>query len=204
MDETSVNNAGKELLDATQEAVIDAADNVETILKNTSQDIAVEHETFYLSAEFWVAMSFVLAVVVLFVPIKKALIKMLRQYSDKEAGRIDSAEELKKEARKLLADYEKRLEHAKDEAAQISRESQDKMIAFKKETLTKLEQEIAAGEKNSKERIASERIRAESELLSAVSERTVEILQQTISTHLGDGVKKRLVDDSIKFIENLK
>ena len=74
MDEQSVNTAGKELLDATQEAVIGAADNVETILKAPLRNWG-RTRSLYLSPEFWVGMAFVMVAVGLFIPLKKGFVR---------------------------------------------------------------------------------------------------------------------------------
>ena len=61
-----------EIIDAMQDAVL----NVVNASVSTAQELASHHnEPFYLSAEFWVAMSFVLTVVVLFKPVGKMVVK---------------------------------------------------------------------------------------------------------------------------------
>ena len=105
MNEQAANSGSRELLDATQQAVVGAAGNVETIIQDTAEELHGNGEAFYLTAEFWVGMTFVLVVAVLFVPLKKALLAYLGKYAEKEAGRISEAENLKTEARKLLAAY---------------------------------------------------------------------------------------------------
>ena len=72
MDELLENNAGKELIEATQEVVIDAVNDVGNIIKTTTEGIAnTNHELFYQSPEFWVGMAFVTVVAVLYIPLKK-------------------------------------------------------------------------------------------------------------------------------------
>ena len=69
----------REIIDATQNAVLDAADSVVNALETTAQELGGHAEPFYQSAEFWVAMSFVLAVVALARPVWKMLRHMLRK-----------------------------------------------------------------------------------------------------------------------------
>ena len=181
MDEQSVNTAGKELLDATQEAVIGAADNVETILKSTTQELGGEHEVFYLSPEFWVGMAFVMVAVGLFIPLKKALFGFLGQHIAKETGRITDAENLKTEARKLLAAYEEKLEGIDDETAAVVKKSKREISALKKNLTAELEQRLDAQEKTAKQRIEGERVRA----------------------HLDEPTRRKLIDQSIDLIDSL-
>lgn len=71
MNEQAANSGSRELLDATQQAVVGAAGNVETIIQDTAEELHGNGEAFYLTAEFWVGMTFVLVVAVLFVPLKR-------------------------------------------------------------------------------------------------------------------------------------
>ena len=71
---TMEQNLGKEIIDATQNAVIDAAENMAEMMEETAVAATQhEHEIFYLSAEFWVAMAFVLTILLLSRPIYKAV-----------------------------------------------------------------------------------------------------------------------------------
>lgn len=45
-----------EIIDATQNAVLNAAETVADVIETTAQEIGGHEEVFYQSAEFWVAM----------------------------------------------------------------------------------------------------------------------------------------------------
>lgn len=77
------NLPNREIIDATQDAVLNAAGSVANVLENTAHGIGGHGESFYLSPEFWVGVSFVVAVVGLAKPVGKALYKML-----KNAGKV--------------------------------------------------------------------------------------------------------------------
>lgn len=70
---------GKEIIDATQNAVIEAAENVANIIDNTAAELDRHHEVFYQSAEFWVAMAFVLVVAALARPIGRTVVALLKK-----------------------------------------------------------------------------------------------------------------------------
>ena len=193
MNEQAANSGSRELLDATQQAVVGAAGNVETIIQDTAEELHGNGEAFYLTAEFWVGMTFVLVVAVLFVPLKKALLAYLGKYAEKEAGRISEAENLKTEARKLLAAYEQKLENLEDEKAGILEKAKKEAGVLK----------MQAQEKSVNERIRGEQSRAESELTSLVTERTIELLKDTLAAKFDDGARAKLIDESIKRIESL-
>lgn len=204
MSEELVNTNGIELLDATQEAVVDAAGNVETILKDTAEELHGGGEAFYLSAEFWVAMAFVLVVAGLFVPLKKALLAYLKKYADKEAGRIYEAENLKTEARELLASYEQKLEKMDEETAAVLSRAKKEVSLLKKNAAAELERQARQQEKNVQERINGELAQAESALTAVVTGRTMELLKKTLGEKLDDQTRSKLIDESIGRISLLK
>ena len=203
MNEQAANSGSRELLDATQQAVVGAAGNVETIIQDTAAELHGNGEAFYLTAEFWVGMTFVLVVAVLFVPLKKMLLTYLGKYAEKEARRINEAENLKTEARKLLAAYEKKLENLDGERAAIIEKAKKEADVLKKKALAELDRKIQALEKSVNERIRGEQIRTENELTSLVTERTIGLLKDTLAAKLDDDARTKLIDESIKRIESL-
>ena len=203
MNEQAANSGSRELLDATQQAVVGAAGNVETIIQDTAAELHGNGEAFYLTAEFWVGMTFVLVVAVLFVPLKKMLLTYLGKYAEKEARRINEAENLKTEARKLLAAYEKKLENLDGDRAAIIEKAKKEADVLKKKALAELDRKIQALEKSVNERIRGEQSRTENELTSLVTERTIGLLKDTLAAKLDDDARTKLIDESIKRIESL-
>lgn len=99
----------KEIIDATQDAVLNAASSVAGVLENTAQELGAHGaEPFYLHAEFWVAVAFVIAVGGLVKLAGKVVLRMLRKRGADIADRIQEAVSLKEDAQKLLADYERK------------------------------------------------------------------------------------------------
>ena len=70
---------GKELIEATQNAVIETADSIAGLIETTAHDIHGQ-EAFYEHPTFWVAVSFVLVILVLGRPVGKLVKKMLRDW----------------------------------------------------------------------------------------------------------------------------
>ena len=200
----SESNAGKELIEATQEAVIDAVNDVGNIIMTTTEEIAGgHHEIFYKSAEFWVGMAFVVVVVGLFSPLKKALSSLIKGKIDSVIKRIDDAASLRDEARKLLADYEQKVEDLNFKTNSIVKDAEDKAKEFNKSELKKFEKELAAQEKATENLIELRKEQIISEATGLVVERTMEILHQVIDNKLDDKIKSELADASIKSLEQL-
>ena len=131
MDEQSVNTAGKELLDATQEAVIGAADNVETILKAPLRNWGRTRSLLPV-ARILGRNGFCDGGGRVVYPAEKGFVRLLGQHIAKETGRITDAENLKTEARKLLAAYEEKLEGIDDETAAVVKKSKREISALKR------------------------------------------------------------------------
>ena len=202
MSETS---AGKELIEATQEAVIDAVNDVGNIIMTTTDEISGgHHEIFYKSAEFWVGMAFVVVVIGLFSPLKKALNALIKGKIDSVIKRIDDAASLRDEARKLLADYEQKVEDLDYKSNYIITEAEDKAKDFIKNELKKFEKELVAQEKDTESMIEIRKEQIISEATGLVVERTMEILQQVLNNKLDDKIKSELADASIKSLEQLR
>lgn len=194
---------GKQLLDVTQDAVINAADSVGSAIENTAHELG-GHGAFYLEAEFWVAVAFVLVVVLLARPIGRLMHAMLVKRIDAIAKRIHDAANLKDEAQKLLADYEKKFLNADKEAKAILNKSKKEIEYMKKENLSKLEEEMKLKEKEAEERINSSKEKAAKEISDLTSELTVKAVREAIEKKLDAATQDKLIDHSIDLIGKLK
>lgn len=191
----------KKLLGTTQDAVIGATDGVETVIQETAGEHG--YEPFYLSGEFWVAMAFVLVVVGLFVPLKRAFSAFLDKYIQKEAARIDDAENLKDEARKVLANYEQKLENMAAETKSIIAAAEKSVEQLEKKELQNLDNRLRSQEKIVKEKVSAELAFAEKELSSVVIDKSINILEQSLSRKMNEDARNKLIDESIERISNL-
>ena len=200
---TQETSAGKEIIDATQSAVMEAAENVSNIIGNTAAELDGHHEAFYQGAEFWVAMSFVLVVAALARPIGKAVSALLKNRIAGIVSRIDEAAALQEDAQKLLAEYEKKFLSAKDEADSILKKAQKEVDYFKNESLSKLEQDMRQKE-DAEDRLNSAKEKASHEIASLASDITIKAVKQAISKHLSDSEQTKLIDNSIALLSKLK
>ena len=189
-----------EIIDATQNAVLNAAETVADVIGTTAQEIGGHEEVFYQSAEFWVAMSFVLVVVGLARPIGKVLHSLLQKRGENIAERISSAATLKEDAQKLLAQYEKKYREAEQEAQEILSRSEKEINFFKKESMSKLEAEMANKERDAKALIAAAQDKAVKEISAMTSEVTIKAVKDVLRRQLTEKEIDRLIDESIDII----
>ena len=197
------NVPNREIIDATQDAVLNAAGNVAAAIENTAHEISGHGEIFYQSAEFWVAVSFVLVVVALARPVGKALYSMLKKRGENIAERIHSAAELKEEAQKLLAQYEKQYRLAQQEAKEILAKSEREVNILKNDSLSKMEYDMAVKEADAKARIATAQQDAVKEISAAAAERAVAAVRAALLKGLDDKAQDKLIDQSIEELTRL-
>lgn len=198
------NLPNREIIDATQDAVLNAAGNVAAAIENTAHEISGHGEIFYQSAEFWVAVSFVLVVVALARPVGKVLYSMLKKRGENIAERIHSAAELKEEAQKLLAQYEKQYRLAQQEAKEILAKSEREVNILKNDSLAKMEHDMAVKEADAKARIATAQQDAVKEISAEAAEKTIAVVRAALIKGLDDKAQDKLIDQSIEELTNLK
>ncbi len=195
---------GKEIIDATQNAVIEAAENVANIIDNTAAELDGHHEVFYQSTEFWVAMAFVLVVAALARPIGRTVVALLKKRIARIIARIREASALQEDAQKLLADYEKKFLNAESEAAAILKKAEKEVDYFKTESLSKLEQDMRQKEKDAEDRLTSAKEKASQEIASLTSELTIKAVKKAVAKHLDNAAQSKLIDNSIALLSKLK
>lgn len=193
----------KEIIDATQNAVIEAADSVVNIIETTAHDIHGQ-EAFYEHPTFWVAVSFVLVILVLGKPVGKLVKTMLEKRVDGIIKRITDAANLKDDAQKLLVEYERKFVNADAEADKILQKNKREIELLKKESLDKLKSDMAIKEKEAEGRLAAAQEEAMKEIANLSSELTIKAVKAAIAEKLDSKAQDELIDNSIKMIANLK
>lgn len=211
IEENAAVTTGRELLDATQNAVINAVENVSEIIETKEEkktetiveQVSEPREPFYVEAEFWVAMAFFLLVIGLFWPLSKVVKSLLKAKINDVVARINNAVNLRDDAQKLLADYERKLISVKPEAQKIIDDAVQKIEVAKEENLARLNKElqIQTNAVENKIDIAVNNVRQEiSDLICNISLQNVKrICRENISAQKQD----ELIDRSIELIKDL-
>ncbi len=200
--EQTLNN--REILDATQNAVIDAAGSVVQVVENVEQEISGHGGVFYENPEFWVAVAFVLVVAVLAKPVARLLNEMLNRRIEAIADRITEAQKLNEDAQKMLAEYEKKYLNAEKEARNILRKSEKEIEFLKEDRLKKLEADMEMKQKEAEQRIKTAQEAAMKEITTLTSEMTIRVLKEVLAKNLDKKAQDRLIEASIKEISKLK
>lgn len=197
-------NTGKDIIDATQNAVIEAAENVSEMIEDTAALQSTEHhEVFYMGAEFWVAVAFVLTILLLIRPIGKALNNLITQRITYIRRRIESAAQLQEDAEKMLASYERKFKNADAEADAILKKSQNEIEYFRKAALSRMEQDMAQKEKETAEKLREAKNKASQEIASLAGSLSIKAVRMALAQNLQDKDLSAMIDGSIAKLEKL-
>lgn len=178
----------------------DAVENVLTTVHETeslSEIYSHEEEIFYQSPEFWVGFAFILVVIGLIKPLSRMLRNMLLKRRDEIIDQITQAEQLRNDARKLLAEYEKKFVHVKDEANEILDRSEKEIAFLKNEELQKLERVLEQRRKEVENSITLSIEKVKSEINTTVTALALDKVKQYIQLQLTATDHSKLIDKSL-------
>lgn len=198
---------GNDLIDATQNAIIDAAENVSEVFDKANSDIAhqLTEVPFYADVEFWVGMAFILSIVVLAKPAYRFLKSAMRGKIESVKNQIADAEKLRDDAQELLAQYERKFAATESEVAEILKQAEKNIANQKKNDLATLKENTAVKEKEIKRRILSSTENVMAEINQSVARSSVEVAKKAILAHISKANKSTLIDEAIvsldKFIK---
>jgi F-type H+-transporting ATPase subunit b len=149
---------------------------------------------FGLQAEFWVAVAFVLLMVVFgWFGIHRTILKALDNRSIRIRQELDDARRLRDEAAALLADYKKRHAAAEREAQDIITSAKEEAERIAAEAKTKMEDFVARRTKSAEGKIAL----AEAQALADVRAAAAEAAVTAATTVLSQSVRGSVADDLI-------
>lgn len=191
-------SVGDGLIDATQNVIINAAENVSEALEAAKAPVSeVAELPFYGEVEFWIAAAFVLSVCVLFSPLGKFIKKAMQNRVNKVIDDINEATKLRDDAQNLLADYQRRFINAEKEAEQIVGRARKNMQSIKNNELARLKTDLSNKEKEANRRISAANSKAAEEINAFAGEISVELAQKAINRYLQNTDKSRLIDEAI-------
>jgi F-type H+-transporting ATPase subunit b len=198
-EDASVTQGGDGLIDATQNVIMNAAENVSEALGVAGKTAVseVSELPFYAETEFWVGMAFVLSVCVLLKPLGTYIYQSMQNRINKVISDIDEAAKLRDDAQNLLADYQRRFINAEKEAGQIVESSRKNMQKIKERELTKLKTDLDNKEKEANRRIAAANTKAAEEINAFAGTASVELAKKAINAYLQNADKSRLIDEAI-------
>ena len=155
------------------------------------------HEPFYREPEFWVAIAFVIFVVLMVWKARKAFTDPLDQRAATIRKQIDDAETLRREAQAMLADYQKRQSEAYKEAEGIIAQAKAEAERMKVKAQAELETAIKLRERQALDRIAQAEAKAMAEVRSTAVDAAISATRTLLHERMQAGQGTELVDQAI-------
>lgn len=149
--------------------------------------------------DFWVAVSFVAFILILFYYKVPALIaRMLDERAEAIRKEIDEARRLREEAQKLLADYQEKHRSAGKEAESIVEEARREAEAFARETRNGLKDTLERRTKQAEDKIARAEAQAVDEVRAAAVDLAIAAAEKILREKAAGAAGPALIDQSIR------
>lgn len=176
---------------------IDAIDTMP--LENT---VAMAHqEAFYLSAEFWVGVAFVLVIFVIYKPAFNAIKSILNNRINNIKNDFQEAEELKLEAQSLYADYERKLLNVEAEINKIIAEENLLIEENKEQKIKDLNSKLRQKQNEVDGKLDLAYEKASKEINGLLIDKSIEIIYTLVKSKLTKTNYTKLIDKSISNID---
>lgn len=195
----SAETAGDGLIGATQNVIMNAAENVSEALGVAGKTATAElpEVPFYADVEFWVGMAFILSACILFKPLSKFISNALQNRINRVIDDIDEAAKLRDDAQSLLAEYQRRFINAEKEADKIIEKSKNDMQNIRNKEMAKLKLDLSNKEKEANRRISETNAKATDEINAFAGKASINLAQKVIDRYLKNTDKSRLIDEAI-------
>jgi F-type H+-transporting ATPase subunit b len=156
---------------------------------------------FLHDPEIWVAIAFVIFVALAGKPIYQRIGKMLDDRAAKIRSELSEAEQLRDDAEKLLADYQRRQRQAMKEAEAILAHAKDEAERIRKEAMVNIEAALKRREKQAMEKIAQAEAQAVTEVRNQAVSLAVLGAQKALAAGLDPSRASNLIDQSVAELE---
>ena len=151
------------------------------------------------SAEFWVAVSFIIFCgILLYLKVPAVIAKALDDCAAGIRRELDEARRLREEAQALLADYEKKHRNAADEAQAIVDSARKEADAIATEMRANLKETLARRTKLAEEKIARAEAQAVDDVRAAAVERAIAAAERILREKAAGANGAALIDQGIQ------
>ena len=149
---------------------------------------------------FWVAVAFVVFVVLVFKPIKGALIGGLDAKIAEIRQEVEEAEKLREEAQSMLANYQRKQRQAIQDAEAIVARAKEEAERDRAEADEAMKDMVRRQEEQAREKIAQAEAAAIQEVRSMSVELAMAAAEKLLAERLAGEEGSRLIDNSIEDI----
>ena len=148
--------------------------------------------------QFWVAVSFILFIAVIFNPVRKILTSSLDEQINEIKNKIEQTEKLKNEAQKTLSELKKREQEVEKEIKILSDNVASKIIELEEQSKQKLKDQIEKRKILSANKIDQLVRDANLSIKNYISSTAINATIHILNNNLTDEKKSSLIIESIK------
>lgn len=156
---------------------------------------------FLHDPETWIAVAFVVFILLAGKPILRAMNKGLDDRSGRIKANLDEARRLREEAEALLNEYQTKQKAAAKETADILAHARDEAKTLRKEAAANLEAMLKRRERMALDKIAQAEAQALAEVRSEAVDLAVAAATRILTQHLAADRAGALIDQSIGELE---
>ncbi len=153
---------------------------------------------FWHAPTFWVAVSFVILVGMLFKPVWGFATKTLDEKIAEIQSRIEEATLLREEAQNLLAATKRKLTEAEKEGEDIIATARDEAQSLRQRMTDDLEASLKRREKQAVDRIAQAEAEATSEVRAIAADLAIDATRTLLADEVQGDKAASLIDDAIQ------
>jgi F-type H+-transporting ATPase subunit b len=154
------------------------------------------------TAEFWVAIAFVVFLGVLaYYKVPGLIAKALDDRAATIRKELDEARRLRDEAQDLLNDYQKKHRNAGLEAETIARQAREEAEAYARETRAALAEALERRTRQAEDKIARAEAQAVDEVRAAAVDSALAAAEKLLREKAAGSAGAALIDDSIRNLE---
>jgi F-type H+-transporting ATPase subunit b len=155
----------------------------------------------FSNPETWVAIAFIIFVVLAGKPLMRGIGKTLDARAVRIKAELDEARALRDEAQKLLADYQKKQQEAMRDAEAIVRQARGEAERLKTEAAANLDAAFARREKMAMDKIAQAEAQAIADVRNHAIDVAVAAAEQLLKSKTDAQRGERLIDSAIAELE---
>jgi F-type H+-transporting ATPase subunit b len=151
----------------------------------------------FANPEFWVLIAAVILVIALWKPASRSLLGSLDARAEAIRKELETAQNLRDEAERALAEYQKRQRAATAEAEQIIAHAKAEAERIAAQAARDLEAALARRQRLAEERIAQEQAKAVAEIRAVAVDIAIAASRQVIADQLDESRGATLIDSAI-------
>jgi F-type H+-transporting ATPase subunit b len=147
--------------------------------------------------EFWVLLAVAIFLIVVWKPMRRAVIGALDSRAARIRQELDAARTLRDEAQQALAAYQRQQQEGAAEAQAIIAHAKEEAERIAAQSLRDLEATLSRRQQLAQERIAQEEAKAVAEIRSIAVDVAISASRQVIAASLDERRGAALIDDAI-------